>query len=585
MPTSEYKMTLARVFAEACVHMSPTMVGRAVIQTPRDRRHGDYACPAALQLASAIKRPPRDIAAELLQNITLPDFVATADIAGAGYINIRLKTAAKLAVIGEVLRAAAYGRAADNRQTVLLEFVSANPTGPLHIGHGRAAAFGDSLANIMEFAGYQVRREYYVNDAGRQSDILAASLWLRHFLSAANSTAAMPAGAYQGDYLLAILPAARSSLAAAAPPPNLDALLAKLAAAAADDAADILVAAMRESLRGDTEEFSSVVAATVLAGIKNDLAGLGVRPFDCWFSEKTLHADGNLAAAIDALRRHNPGNIYRQDGALWFRSSAYGDDKDRVLCRANGQYTYFAADIAYHHNKLNRPLDAGRHYRLINILGADHHGYVPRLAAAVAGLSNKADLIETRLIQFVALVYRGQRAKMSTRSGQFVPLAVLIDEIGRDAARYFYVCRKNDQHLDVDIALASEKNNKNPVYYLQYAHARAAGIFRKWGGCPQTLADAACAPLAEHPAALELCALLAAFPETVIEAAQERTVHPLAVFLQELATAMHTYYEKTRILNQPADKDMPARLAVLAAAQTVLRNGLNLLGITAPERM
>ena len=584
MPTSEYKTTLARVFTDACVRISPAMVGCAVIQTPRDRRHGDYACPAALQLASAIKRAPREIAAELLQLVTLPDFVAAADVAGAGYINIRLKTAAKLAVIGEVLRATNYGCTADNGQTVLLEFVSANPTGPLHVGHGRAAAFGDSLANLMEFTGYQVRREYYVNDAGRQADILAASVWLRHFLTANNSDQPMPAGTYQGDYLLDMLPAARPLLAAATAP-EINPLLAALDGQPADAAADILLTAMRQSFRGDTGEFTDSVTTAVLDGIKNDLSGLGVRPFDRWFSEKTLHANDKPAAVIEALRRHNPHNLYERDGALWFRSTDYGDDKDRVLRRANGQYTYFAADAAYHHDKLSRPVEAGRRYQLLTLLGADHHGYVPRLTAAVAGLGGTPELMEMRLIQFVALVCHGRRAKMSTRAGQFVPLTTLIDEIGRDAARYFYVCRKNDQHLDLDIALAAEKNNKNPVYYLQYAHARAAGIFAKWGGDRATLADADCTSLAENPAALALCELLAAFPEAATTAAAERAVHLLAVFLQELAAAMHNYYEKTRILGTAADPDMAARLAMLAAAQTVLGRGLNLLGVTAPKRM
>ena len=578
MQYCEHDEALARAFSDGCARVSPA-AGAAAVQKPRDSRRGDFVCTAAIPLAAALKQNPRGVAEEILQKTALPDFVESADIAGAGYINIKIYAAAKLAVIGEILRRGAdFGRAAAKNETILLEFVSANPTGPLHIGHGRAAAYGDSLAKILAFSGYEVRREYYVNDAGRQTDILAASVWLRYFLP---ETESLPEGAYQGDYL-ADIPAAKEFLQPM-PAPDLEKLRAEIRGKSADETADILAAAMRAGFDSPArrEEFIRTVAKSVLAMIKRDLDALKVAPFDCWFSERAMRGEDKIAAAITALRRGD--NIYEKDGALWFRATAFGDDKDRVLRRANGEFTYFAADIAYHHDKFSRPARA--RLRLLNILGADHHGYITRLSAAMAALGHDGKLLETQLIQFVALINDGRRAKMSTRAGEFVELTALVEEIGPDAARFFYVSRKNDQHLDFDIKLAMDKSRKNPVYYLQYAHARADAVLRKWEGDAESLAAADCAPLAENPAALELCARLAAFPAAAARAAEDRAAHSLAAFLQELAGDLHNYYEQTRILAEPPDSAMEARLAALAAAKTVMQTGLGLLGMTAPERM
>ena len=580
-----------------------------MLEKPRNAAMGDYACTLAMALARPLKKPPPQIAADILNSVqaNLPAFVEVAEVRG-GYINIRIKNAAKTGVIADILNSITgddkdgiltclgYGRGTPKDEPLLLEYVSANPTGPLHVGHGRAAAYGDSLANILVFAGYPVWREYYVNDSGRQASILAASVWMRYFIEQNASDDAMPKGAYQGAYLRDFFADLDSYLQKATPPPpDLSEQLNQL-----DDnaSADALCAAMRRAFvtkNGQADDktaadFIAAAAAAVLLRIQNDLAMLGVSPFDCWFSEQHLYDNDKLAAAINTLRQQNAENIYEKDGALWFRSSAAGDDKDRVLRRANGKFTYFTADIAYHHNKLSaaRLSKSKKPLRLVNILGADHHGYVPRLKAAIVALGYEPAQMETQLIQFVSLINSGQRIKMSTRGDSFVPLSLLVEEIGRDAARFFYVSRKNDQHFDFDMQLAAEKSSKNPVFYLQYAHARAAGVFRKWGDNKSTLAAADCTPLAHNPSALALCDKLAEFPAIAQSAAATRAVHVVANYLQELAAAMHHYYEKTRILdsdNGKANTDMLAKLALLEAARLVLGGGLSLLGVRAPEQM
>ena len=572
---------MARAFSDACARLSPE-AGAVAVHKPRESRRGDYVCSAAISLAAALKKNPREVAEEVLRKTALPGFVESAEIAGPGYINIKISAAAKLAVVGEILRAGAgFGRAEPKNETVLLEFVSANPTGPLHVGHGRAAAYGDSLANILEFAGYRVLREYYVNDAGRQIDILAASAWLRFFSADAEP---LPEGAYQGEYLGAAAPAAGQFLQNA-PPPDVKKLRAEMRGKTPDETAGILAAAMRKWFK--TEDacggFVCAVADSVLTLIKNDLGALGVK-FDRWFSERKMRGENKIAEAVAALQK-NPDNIYEKDGALWFRAAAFGDDKDRVLRRANGEWTYFAADAAYHLGKFSR---AKGRLRLLNIWGADHHGYAARLSAAVRAMGCDANLLKIELIQFVSLVEDGRRAKMSTRAGEFVPLAELVEEIGSDAARFFYISRKNDQHLDFDMKLAADKSRNNPAHYMRYAHARANSVLRKWtesGGVLDELAGADCAPLADNPAALQLCAKLADFPDAAARAAENRAPHSLAAFLRELAGELHNYYEQTRILSEPPDDAMLARLAALAAAKSALKTGLNLLGMSAPESM
>ena len=598
-----YRTVLQESLRDACVAVGGDIA--VLLEKPRDAAHGDYACPAAMQLARVLKRPPRDLADDILRHFTPPDFVADTSIAGGGFINIRLSNTAKTAIIADILRQGEdYGRGTPKDETILLEFVSANPTGPLHVGHGRAAAFGDSLANILSFGGWSVWREYYLNDTGRQAAILAASVWLRHWLAQTEADFAMPPGSYRGDYLRLVAERIAPRLAKHSVP-DLTALFAKLSPdnSGGDDAnADILIAAMPQFFAdGEADSFiDAVVEAVLEQNIQRDLELLGVS-FDRWFSEKSLHREGKIIAAIDSLRDKSPTSLYDKDGALWFRATAFGDDKDRVLRRANGQFTYFAADVAYHYDKFtarqSREVPTKNRLRLINVLGADHHGYVQRLSAALRALGYEH--MEARLIQFVSLIENGKRLKMSTRAGDFVSLADLIDKVedkmggdkeervkaACDAARYFYISRKNDQPLDFDLQLATEKSRKNPVFYAQYAHARTCRLLRKWDGDITHLAAADGARLADDEAAVAVCGALLDFPEVVARAAADCVVNPLAVYVQTLATAMHNFYEQTRILSGDDEDLRQARLALLAAARQTLAMALRLLGVRAPEEM
>ena len=558
------------------------------MERPRDTAHGDFSSPVALHLAAVLKRPPEKVAEALLALLEFPDFVLNAQIAGPGFINIRLKKESKCRVVNEILECKEnYGRLPPCHRTILLEFVSANPTGPLHIGHGRAAAYGDSLANILAFAGYRVLREYYVNDHGRQADILAASVWLRHALDDAEQ---MPKGGYRGQYLVKV--------AQAVNPDNFSAkhadskiLLTQLAEKIDEDqAADALVAAARDSFL-DTQrftEFSRSVCEWMLNEvIRRDLKLLNVQDFDCWFKESQLHESGDkvfLDNVLQILRRIPDSVREDDDGSLWFCTTLLGDDKDRVICRSDGRPTYFASDVAYHYDKLSRVAADGDGGRLINVLGADHHGYVGRLQSIMRAADAPPDTLQILLIQFVALVENGVRVKMSTRSGEFVPLADLVDMVGADIARYFYVSRRNDQHLDFDLSLAKDKSNANPVYYIQYAHARIHSLLDKWGGDTVGLVKIETAILSEDAAALSLCEELMDFPETIRRAADERAVHLIAAYLRRLAALTHGFYEKTAVLKSSEDKKH-ARLALMSAVGTVIAGGLSLLGMTAPKKM
>mgnify|MGYP002386886719 FL=1 len=456
-----------------------------------------------------------------------------------------------------------------------VEFVSANPTGPLHVGHGRGAAYGASLASLLDFAGFKVVREFYVNDAGRQMDILALSTWLR-YLELFGATIPFPKNAYQGAYvrdMAAAIHKAHATRYRRDAAHVLDG--APDAATDAEAHLDALIANAKRLLGDDYAYVHNFALTEQLGDSRDDLAEFGVH-FDHWFSEKSLFDTGLVDKAIALLEAR--GHVYLQDGAKWFRSTEFGDEKDRVVQRENGLYTYFASDIAYHLNKYERGFE-----RIIDIWGADHHGYIPRVKGALQALGLDAGRLEVALVQFAVLYRDGQKTSMSTRSGEFVTLRELRAEVGNDACRFFYVLRKSDQHLDFDLDLAKSQSNENPVYYIQYAHARVCSVLAQWGGDESQLAGADLAPLGNERE-LALCARLAAFPEAVDNAARDHAPHLIAFYLKDLAGEFHSYYNAERFLvDDETLRD--ARLALCLAVRQALRNGLRIIGVGAPESM
>ena len=557
------------------------------LERPRDPAHGDFATNLAMQLARTLQKSPREIAQRLVRELPVSLLVTKAEVAGAGFINFTLDPRAKIGVVRNVLAAGgSYGRSwIGGGEKVQVEFVSANPTGPLHVGHGRGAAYGASLSSLLQFAGWDVTREYYVNDAGRQMDILGLSTWLR-YLEQHGESVPFPPNAYQGGYVrdmaqqMTVAHGARYVRKAA----DVLAGTAGLPAAerADDEAAeqreqhlDALIARAKELLGPDWPYVHQHALSEQLADCRSDLEEFGVH-FEVWFSEKALFDTGLVTRCVNLLGRK--GHLYVQDGARWFRSTTFGDEKDRVVQRENGLYTYFASDIAYHLNKFERGFD-----RIINIWGADHHGYIPRVAGAVKALDLDADRLEVALVQFAVLYRNGQKASMSTRSGEFVTLRELRGEVGNDACRFFYALRKSDQHLDFDLDLAKSQTNENPVYYIQYAHARICSVLAQWGGDPAGLAGVDCSPLGQ-PRELAIASLLAEFPEVIESAARDLAPHLIAFYLKELAAEFHAWYNAERMLvDDAALRD--ARVALATAVRQVIRNGLGILGVSCPESM
>ena len=573
---------LASLLHEALRSLAPEAAATVVtLERPKSAAHGDYACNAPMQLARALKRNPRQIAQEIVDRLPESPWVERVEIAGAGFINVFLRPAARVQVVSRVLALGRdYGRApAGSGPRVQVEFVSANPTGPLHVGHGRGAAFGDSLASVLEAAGWRVSREYYVNDAGRQMDILAVSAWVR-YLELCGEAVGFPANGYQGDYvrLRAAELKAVDGERYARPAAQVEAGLP--AAPEGDDDAverrmDALIERARALLGDDFGRLTRQVLERQLEEIRSVLSRFGVH-FDQWYSERSLFESRRVDEALEVL--HARGHLYEQDGALWFRSTAFGDDKDRVVRRENGQFTYFASDIAYHHDKLVRGFD-----RVIDVWGADHHGYIPRVRAALTALGHDPDTLVVPLIQLVALFRGGEPVRMGKRSGSYVTLEDLFDEVGADATRYFYLARKCDQHLDFDLDLAKSQSNDNPVYYIQYAHARVCSVLEQWGGDAAGLAGADLSPLGE-PQEAALMRRLADYPEVIAQAARDLAPHALAFELRDLAGEFHSYYNATHILVPEPDLRL-ARLALAAAVRQVLANGLALLGVGAPAKM
>ncbi|MBI4754114.1 MAG: arginine--tRNA ligase [Betaproteobacteria bacterium] len=548
-----------------------------VLERPRQAAHGDYATNLALQLAHPLRANPREIARHLVRELGSSPLLAKAEVAGAGFINLFLSPDATRQVVSQVLEAGRdFGR--NNLgagRKVQVEFVSANPTGPLHVGHGRGAALGASLAQVLAFTGHAVTREYYINDAGRQMDILALSTWLR-YLELHDVWVPFPSNAYQGGYVIDMAHQIRDAHGPRYVHPAPAVLAGVPDAATAPEAhLDALIANAKDLLGEDYRYIHSHALTEQLADCRDDLVEFGVH-FDVWFSERSLFDTALVQRCLERLER--AGQLYTQDGAQWFRSTAFGDEKDRVVQRENGEYTYFASDIAYHLNKYERGFD-----RIIDVWGADHHGYIPRVKCAVRALGLDDTKLEVALVQFAVLYRDGQKTSMSTRAGEYVTLRELRNEVGNDAARFFYVLRKSDQHLDFDLDLAKSESTDNPVYYVQYGHARVCSVLAQWGGDARTLAGTDLAALSGERE-LGLCARLADFADVVEAAARDYSPHLVAHYLKDLAAEFHSFYNAERILvDDPALRQ--ARLALVAGVRQVLRNGLRLLGVSAPESM
>ncbi len=523
------------------------------LEVPAQAAHGDFASNIAMTLAKLEKKAPRQVAEAIVAAFgDGGGLCSRVEVAGPGFINFSLTSSCWYEVLDEVFRlASAYGRSQLGAgKKVQIEFVSANPTGPLHIGHGRGAAVGDAVASVLAAAGYDVQREYYINDAGNQVALLGRSIWLR-WREERGEQVAFPEDGYQGDYI--------REVARAIPPEQAAAL------AGMDEARAIAWC-------------SDFGVERILGWIERDLQEFGVR-FDHWYSERSLYERNLVGRELDELRRL--GLTYDQEGALWFRTTDYGDDKDRVLLRSDGSPTYFASDVAYHMEKLERGFDL-----LVDVWGADHHGYVPRMKAVLAGLGRAPENLQVLMIQMVNLLREGQPVAMGKRSGEFVTLREVVEEVGRDACRFFFLMRRSDSQLDFDLELAKQQSTDNPVYYVQYAHARVCSINR----------NAAEAGLAlPAPGAVEfdrltleeelaLAKTLARYPETVEGAARLFEPHRITFYLQELAAQFHSYYNRHRVLtDDPATSR--ARLYLVNGVRIVLENALLLLGVSAPEKM
>ncbi len=565
--------------------LDPADVRPPVIERARDASHGDFATNAAMVNSKSAKMRPRDLAEKLVAALPASDAVAAVEIAGPGFINFRLAENSLHALIPEILRQGhAYGRSRLGAgKRVQVEFVSANPTGPLHVGHGRGAAYGSVVADLLEAIGYQVHREYYVNDAGRQMDILATSVWLR-YLELCGEALDFPSNGYKGDYVWDIAASLHRDHGDAYrhPAEELFEGVALDQPAGGDKEAHIdgLIGRAKELLGDNRYRFVFELGLNViLDDIRDDLSLFGI-DYQEWYSERSLTESGAVNKVIDRLRE--AGYLYEKTGAWWFRSTDFGDEKDRVVVRENGQTTYFASDIAYHMDKLDRGFD-----RVIDVWGADHHGYVPRVKAALQAMGGDASKLDVLLVQFAILYRGGEKAQMSTRSGEFITLRELRKEVGRDAARFFYVMRKCEQHMDFDLDLAKSQSSDNPVYYVQYAHARIHAVLRQ---AAEKLVDVTPSEGIKNLERLvetheiDLLKNLSRYPEVVETAAVNAEPHLLTHYLRDLANGFHTYYNAHQFLVDDAGL-RDARIKLILATREVLRNGLNLLGVSAPEQM
>ncbi|WP_107942017.1 arginine--tRNA ligase [Metasolibacillus sp. FSL H7-0170] len=544
------KMALANAVAKAQLVEESTEY-TIHLETPKDKANGDFATNIAMQLTKLAKKPPRAIAEAIVENIDLAGAnIEKIDIAGPGFINITVRKDLLTGVVQAVLeQGEAYGRStAGAGEKVQVEFVSANPTGDLHLGHARGASVGDSLCNVLDFAGYAVSREYYINDAGNQINNLAYSLEAR-YKQALGMEAEMPEDGYHGQDIIDIA--------------------GKLAEA---HGASILERTDEERFKFFREHGLKLE----LEKLQNDLKNFRVE-FDVWYSETSLYENGKIEIALDKLRAN--GHVFEEEGATWFRSTTFGDDKDRVLIKNDGSFTYLTPDIAYHEDKIVRGFD-----KLINIWGADHHGYIPRMKAAIEALGYERDTLEVEVIQMVQLYKNGEKFKMSKRTGNAVTMRELVEEVGLDAVRYFFVKTAGDSHMDFDLDLAVSQSNENPVYYAQYAHARICSILRQADeqGLQASLDNL---QLLTAEKEIDVLKKIGAFPQVVADAAKHRTPHRIANYIQELAAAFHSFYNAEKVINAENEQLSSARLALITAVRTTLANALKLIGVSAPEKM
>jgi len=519
---------------------------------PLEPTFGDLSTTIAFSLAKAMRKNPREIAEIILAYLSLdPALVGRAEVAGGGYLNIFLTKAAWQGVVAEILeRERKYGLAQVGQgRRVQVEFVSANPTGPLHVGHGRGAALGDALANLLKAVGFEVEREYYINDAGTQMELLGRSVWAR-YQELLGRPVAFPEDGYKGGYIRDI-----ASLA-----------VAHFAGTLLDGDENVAISTL-----------SGFASFQLLEQIRKDLEAFAVQ-FDCWFSEQSLYETGAVEKAISFLKEK--GYIYEEEGAIWFRSSLFGDDKDRVLIRSTGEPTYYASDVAYHMEKFARGYEI-----VVDIWGHDHHGYAPRVKAAVQAFGHPPEALRIILVQLVSLLRGGKPVAMSTRAGEFVTLREVVEEVGRDAARFIFLTRRSDSPLEFDLEVAKAQSDENPVYYVQYAHARLSSVLREAekAGLPGPYQGADLS-LLTLPEELALMKRLALYPELILVPASSFEPHRITLYLQELAGELHRYYNKYRIISGDRRLSL-ARLALVTAIRTVLRNALDILGVSAPERM
>jgi len=524
-----------------------------ILESPKDKHHGDYATNIAMVMTAREGKPPKEVARIIMSQLEDEDgIIEKAEIGGPGFINFYLKETVWYSILAEIEREGqdfGKGRIGKDRR-VQVEFISANPTGPLHVGHGRGAAIGDALAKILDACGYRVFKEYYINDVGSQMNTLGQSVYLR-YLSAFGKDVEFPDYCYQGDYI------------------------AEIARKAVKERGEEYLHCSQEV---SIQSLASFGADDILQGIRGDLDQFGVH-FDGWFSEKELYREEKVPRAIEDLKRR--GLAYEEDGALWLKTAQYGDEKDRVLVKASGETTYFASDVAYHKDKLDRGFEV-----LINVWGADHHGYVPRMKAALSAMGKDEAVLKIVLVQLVSLMRDGKPIAMSTRAGEFTTLRNVVEEVGRDAARFFFLMRRPDSQLDFDLELAKRQSSENPVYYVQYAHARISSIFRE--ALNKDIALPRFEDVDVHllvlPDELDLLRHLAAYPEVLEASALALEPHRIPFYLMELSSLFHSYYNKHRVISSEVELTK-ARLLLVRAIKEVIESALNVLGISAPEKM